>query len=89
MGSTQVKVLKQGNLSSPDVAPGKETQVKIPMMANADAVEIKAVNHEGEEIMIWSRGVKSEERRVKNLTALLIVKFKTQCSMFKVQNKIK
>lgn len=69
MGSTQVKVLKQGNLSSPDVAPGKETQVKIPMMANADAVEIKAVNHEGEEIMIWSRGVKSEERSVKNSSA--------------------
>lgn len=66
MGSTKVKVLKQGNLSSPDVAPGKEAQVKIPMMANADAVEIKAVNHEGEEIMTWSRGVKSEERRVKN-----------------------
>ena len=69
MGSTQVKVLKQGNLSSPDVAPGKEAQVKIPMMANADAVEIKAVNHEGEEIMTWSRGVKSEERRVKNSSA--------------------
>ena len=69
MGSTQVKVLKQGNLSSPDVAPGKEAQVKIPMMANADAVEIKAVNHEGEEIMTWSRGVKSEERRVKNSNA--------------------
>ena len=55
--------------SSPDVAPGKEAQVKIPMMANADAVEIKAVNHEGEEIMTWSRGVKSEERRVKNSSA--------------------
>ena len=44
-------------------------QVKIPMMANADAVEIKAVNHEGEEIMTWSRGVKSEERSVKNSSA--------------------
>ena len=69
MGSTQVKVLKQGNLSSPDVAPGKEAKVKIPMMANADAVEIKAVNHDGEEIMTWSRGVKSEERSVKNSSA--------------------
>lgn len=54
LGKSQVKVLKQGNIASLDVAPGKEAQVKIPMMDAAEAVEIKAVNHEGEEIMTWS-----------------------------------
>lgn len=53
-GKSQVKVLKQGSIASPNVAPGKEAQVKLPMIAGAEAVEIKAVNHEGEEIMTWS-----------------------------------
>ncbi len=66
MGSSAVKVLKQGNITAPDVAPGKEAQVTVPMTTDADAVEIKAVNHDGEEIMTWSARVKSEEGRVKS-----------------------
>lgn len=54
LGKSQVKVLKQGTITSPNVAPGKEAQVKVPMITGAEAVEIKAVNHEGEEIMTWS-----------------------------------
>ena len=54
VGSAQVKVLKQGSIASPDVAPGKEAKVKVPMTAGADAIEIKATGNDGEEIMTWS-----------------------------------
>lgn len=69
MGKNVVKVLKQGSIASPDVAPGKEAKVKVPMTAGADAVEVKAVNADGEEIMTWSRSVKREEGSVKSSLA--------------------
>ncbi len=53
-GLSQVKVLKQGDVTSPDVAPGKEALVKVPMVAGADAIELKATDKDGEEIMTWS-----------------------------------
>lgn len=54
VGSAQVKVLKQGSIASPDVKPNSEAQVKVPMTAGADAIEIKATGNDGEEIMTWS-----------------------------------
>ena len=54
MGKSQVKVLKQGSIAVGDVAPGKDTQVKVPMLNGAEAVEVKAVDNHGEEIMTWS-----------------------------------
>ena len=54
MGKNAVKVLKQGSIASPDVKPGSEAKVKVPMTADADAIEIKATGNDGEEIMTWS-----------------------------------
>ena len=51
-GKSEVKVIKEEKLPSPDVAPGESTRLKIDR-TKADAIELKATDPNGKEIFTW------------------------------------
>jgi len=53
-GETDVKVIKEVKLPSPDAAPGERAQLKIER-TDADVIELKAIDPYGKEIFTWSR----------------------------------
>ena len=53
-GESKVKVLKEGKLPSPDVAPGKTARLEIDK-TNADVIELTAIDPHGQEIFKWTR----------------------------------
>ena len=52
-GKTDVKVIKEVKLPSPDAAPGERTQLKIER-TDADVIELTAIDPNGQEIFTWS-----------------------------------
>ena len=52
-GESQVKVLKEGKLPSPDVAPGHTARLEIDK-TNADVIELTAIDPYGQEIFKWT-----------------------------------
>ena len=52
-GETDVKVIKEVKLPSPDAAPGEKAQLKIER-TDADVIELKAIDPYGKEIFTWS-----------------------------------
>ena len=53
-GETDVKVIKEVKLPSPDVAPGEKARLKIEK-TDADVIELTAIDPNGQEIFTWSR----------------------------------
>ena len=53
-GESEVKVIKEVKLPSPDAAPGERAQLKIER-TDADVIELKAIDPYGKEIFTWSR----------------------------------
>ena len=53
-GETDVKVIKEVKLPSPDAAPGERAQLRIER-TDADVIELKAIDPYGKEIFTWSR----------------------------------
>ena len=51
-GETDVKVLKEVKLPSPNAAPGEKAQLKIER-TNADVIELTAIDPYGKEIFTW------------------------------------
>ena len=51
-GKTDVKVIKEVKLPSPDAAPGEKAQLKIER-TDADVIELKAIDPYGKEIFTW------------------------------------
>ena len=52
-GEKDVKVIKEVKLPSPDVTPGERTRLKIEK-TDADVIELKATDPNGNEIFTWS-----------------------------------
>ena len=52
-GEKNVKVLKEGKLPSPDVAPGQTFRFDLPK-TDADVVQLTAIDPNGQEIFTWS-----------------------------------
>ena len=52
-GETDVKVIKEVKLPSPDAAPGEKARLKIER-TDADVIELKAIDPNGQEIFTWS-----------------------------------
>ena len=52
-GETDIKVIKQVKLPSPDAAPGEKAQLKIGR-TDADVIELTAIDPNGQEIFTWS-----------------------------------
>ena len=52
-GETEVKVIKEVKLPSPDAAPGEKARLKIER-TDADVIELKAIDPNGQEIFTWS-----------------------------------
>ena len=52
-GKTEVKVVKEGKLPSPDVAPGNYGKLKISI-SDADVLQLTAIDPHGQEIFTWS-----------------------------------
>ena len=52
-GETDVKVVKEVKLPSPDAAPGEKAQLKIER-TDADVIELTAIDPNGKEIFTWS-----------------------------------
>ena len=52
-GKTDVKVIKEVKLPSPDAAPGEKARLKIER-TDADVIELKAIDPNGKEIFTWS-----------------------------------
>ena len=52
-GSPQVKVVKEGGITSPDVAPGQTGKLEFGW-TDADVIELKATDWCGREIFTWS-----------------------------------
>ena len=52
-GESEVKVIKEVKLPSPDAAPGERTQLKIER-TDADVIELTAIDPNGQEIFTWS-----------------------------------
>ena len=54
-GKSEVKVIRQGTIPSPDVVPGGEGVLPVPVKAGEDAViKITATDPHGNEIFAWS-----------------------------------
>jgi len=53
-GESEVKVLKEVKLPSPDAAPGERAQLKIEK-TDADVIELTAIDPYGKEIFTWSQ----------------------------------
>ena len=52
-GEKNVKVLKEGRLPSPDVAPGKTVRLDLPK-TDADVIQLTAIDPKGQEIFTWN-----------------------------------
>ena len=52
-GKSEVKVIKEVKLPSPDAAPGEKARLKIER-TDADVIELKAIDPYGKEIFTWS-----------------------------------
>ena len=52
-GETDVKVIKEVKLPSPDAAPGEKARLEIER-TDADVIELKAIDPNGKEIFTWS-----------------------------------
>ena len=52
-GEKNVKVLKEGKLPSPDVAPGQTVRLEIPK-TDADVIQLTAIDPKGQEIFTWN-----------------------------------
>ena len=52
-GEKNVKVLKEGKLPSPDVAPGQTFRFDLPK-TDADVIQLTAIDPNGQEIFTWS-----------------------------------
>ena len=52
-GASDVKVIKEVKLPSPNTAPGEKAQLKIER-TDADVIELKAIDPNGKEIFTWS-----------------------------------
>ena len=52
-GSPQVKVVKEGRIASPDLAPGQTGKLEFGW-TDADVIELKATDRYGREIYTWS-----------------------------------
>ena len=52
-GEKNVKVLKEGKLPSPDVAPGQTFRFDLPR-TDADVIQLTAVDPKGQEIFTWN-----------------------------------
>ena len=52
-GASDVKVIKEVKLPSPDAAPGERAQLEIER-TDADVIELKAIDPYGKEIFTWS-----------------------------------
>ncbi len=59
-GEKNVKVVKEGKLSSPDVAPGQTFRLDLPK-TDAEVIQLTATDPKGQEIFTWSHrnGMKS------------------------------
>ena len=57
-GQSDVKVVKEGKLSSPDIAPGKQGKLTIGK-ADADVIQLTAIDPQGREIFTWSHRIKT------------------------------
>ena len=53
-GESKVKVVKEGKLPSPDVAPGHTARLEIDK-TNADVIELTAIDPYGQEIFKWTK----------------------------------
>jgi len=54
-GKTDVKVIKEGKLESPDATPGQRAQLALPRnYLEADAIQLTAIDPNGQEIFTWS-----------------------------------
>ena len=51
-GETEVKVIKEVKLPSPDAAPGEKARLKIER-TDADVIELKAIDPNGQEVFTW------------------------------------
>jgi len=51
-GKSEIKVIKEVKIPSPDVAPGKRAQLKIER-TDADVIELTAIDPYGQEIFTW------------------------------------
>ena len=52
-GEKEVKVVKEGKLASPDVAPGQKAQLEIPR-SMAEVMQLTAIDPYGQEIFTWN-----------------------------------
>ena len=52
-GQSEVKVVKEGKLPSPDIAPGKWGKLKL-QMKDAEVIQLTAIDPHGQEIFTWS-----------------------------------
>ena len=52
-GSSQVKVVREGSIASPDLAPGKTVTLELPK-TDADVIQLTAIDPNGQEIFTWS-----------------------------------
>ena len=52
-GEKNVKVLKEGKLPSPDVAPGQTFRFDLPK-TDADVIQLTAIDPKGQEIFTWN-----------------------------------
>ena len=52
-GEADVKVLKEGRLPSPDVAPGQVFRMDLPK-TDADVIQLTAIDPKGQEIFTWN-----------------------------------
>ena len=52
-GQSEVKVIKEGKLTSPDIAPGKRDKLKLKK-TDAEVIQLTATDPHGQEIFTWS-----------------------------------
>ena len=52
-GEQDIKVIKEGRLTSPDAAPGQTVRLDIPKL-DADVIQLTAIDPYGQEIFTWS-----------------------------------
>ena len=63
-GQTDVKVIKEGKLESPDAAPGETAQLALPRnYMEADVIQLTAIDPHGQEIFTWGHKGRSVVQR--------------------------
>ena len=58
-GQSEVKVIKEGKLSSPDIAPGKWDKLKMER-TDAEVIQLTAIDPHGQEIFTWSHTYRTQ-----------------------------